>query len=59
MNTTTYKESEDILKANGFIYECGMPLCGMRFKSSTQYAFLFRKGNFNYETIYYDIIAEA
>lgn len=57
MSTATYKQAEDTLKANGFTYEFGMPLKGMRFKSATQYAFLIRISDNNYETTYYDIIA--
>ena len=55
MNTTTYKQTEDILTANGFKFEFGIPIKGMRFKGATQYAFVLRMGANNYETTYYDI----
>lgn len=58
MNTKTYKESEDILILKGFKFEVGMPLTGMRFKSKTQYAVLFRNSDASYKTYFYDIVAK-
>lgn len=54
-----YIKAEEKLITNGFKKEIGTPLEGVRFKSETQFAFVKRMGENNYQIFYYDIIAEA
>lgn len=54
MNTTTYKQAEDIVKTMGFKYEMGTPLHGCRFKNNVAYAIILRMGDNDYSISYYN-----
>lgn len=57
----SYAEAENKLTASNFKMEIGNPLVGVRFKNKDQYAFVLRNQicEFNYQTYFYDIIAEV
>ena len=58
-NNTTYAAAEKELISNGYKMEMGMPLTGVRFTNGTNYAFVLRMGDKNYETSYYKAKKQA